>query len=217
MLFPLLPASDAVSPSLWPPLCAQTALGDLFQQPDALARLGELHAATLKGVKRSLDTPRSDDFAHNVLDLALQKVVEDLSWRLLTEPDATPESVGLPALLDLCIEGVVGQFLFNNAPYKVLEDLMEGQTISVCEKLWDLLEARKDKLTTPHFITKGKPTKASLCLLRMCNALLRRLSKTHNSVFCGKILVFLSFTFSLSERSAVNLTGKVRRCDRQRY
>lgn len=44
----------------------------------------------------------------------------------------------------------------------------------------------------------------------MCNALLRRLSKTHNSVFCGKILVFLSFTFSLSERSAVNLTGKVR-------
>ena len=42
----------------------------------------------------------------------------------------------------------------------------------------------------------------------MCNALLRRLSKTHNSVFCGKILVFLSFTFALSERSAVNLTGK---------
>lgn len=44
----------------------------------------------------------------------------------------------------------------------------------------------------------------------MCNALLRRLSKTHNSVFCGKILVFLSFTFALSERSAVNLMGKVR-------
>lgn len=61
----------------------------------------------------------------------------------------------------------------------------------------------------PDFIAeKGRTTKASLCLLRMCNALLRRLSKTHNSVFCGKILVFLSFTFALSERSAVNLTGK---------
>lgn len=56
----------------------------------------------------------------------------------------------------------------------------------------------------------GRTTKASLCLLKMCNALLRRLSKTHNSVFCGKILVFLSFIFSLSERSAVNLSGKVR-------
>lgn len=56
----------------------------------------------------------------------------------------------------------------------------------------------------------GRTTKASLCLLKICNALLRRLSKTHNSVFCGKILVFLSFTFALSERSAVNLSGTVR-------
>ncbi|GMF26869.1 unnamed protein product [Phytophthora lilii] len=31
---------------------------------------------------------------------------------------------------------------------------------------------------------------------------------TDLTVFCGKILVFLSFTFALSERSAVNLTGK---------
>lgn len=58
----------------------------------------------------------------------------------------------------------------------------------------------------------GRNTKASLCLLKLCNALLRRLSKTHNSVFCGKILVFLSFTFALSERSAVNLMGKVCAC-----
>ena len=66
-----------------------------------------------------------------------------------------------------------------------------------------------DDQTQPDFIAeKGRTTKASLCLLRMCNALLRRLSKTQNSVFCGKILVFLSFTFALSERSAVNLTGK---------
>lgn len=56
----------------------------------------------------------------------------------------------------------------------------------------------------------GRTTKASLCLLKICNALLRRLSKTHNSVFCGKILVFLSSTFALSERSAVNLSGMVR-------
>lgn len=83
-----------------------------------------------------------------MLDLAVQKVVEDLSWRLLTEPDATPEAVGVPALLDLCIEGVVGQLLINHAPYKVLEDLMEGQIISTCEKLWDLLETRKEKLAT---------------------------------------------------------------------
>lgn len=88
------------------------------------------------------------DFTHNILDVAVQKVVEKISWELLTVPDATPTSVGVPALLDLCIDGVVKKLLINSAPYKVLEDLMEGQTISNCEKLWDLLETRKEKLTT---------------------------------------------------------------------
>ncbi|RLN70203.1 hypothetical protein BBJ28_00020554, partial [Nothophytophthora sp. Chile5] len=193
-------------------------INDFFQSDDALTRLGDLFSETFAVVDRDLKPPRPHEFTQNVLDLAMQKLVEHLSWSLLTESDATPRSVGVPALLDLCIAGVANGHLINNAPYKVLEDLMEGQTISTCEKLWDLLESRKEKLTKVRnmaigasvFIAKapGHTTKASLCLLRMCNALLRRLSKTHNSVFCGKILVFLSFTFALSERSAVNHTGK---------
>ncbi|RLN73197.1 hypothetical protein BBJ28_00018433 [Nothophytophthora sp. Chile5] len=185
-------------------------VNDFFQRDDALARLGDLFSETFAVVDRDLKPPRPHEFTQNVLDLAMQKLVEHLSWSLLTESDATPRSVGVPALLDLCIAGVANGHLINSAPYKVLEDLMEGQTISTCEKLWDLLESRKEKLTKSVFIAKapGHTTKASLCLLRMCNALLRRLSKTHNSVFCGKILVFLSFTFALSERSAVNHTGK---------
>ncbi|EEY53395.1 THO complex subunit, putative [Phytophthora infestans T30-4] len=181
---------------------AEASIGDFFARDDALSRLDRLHRRTLEAVENVLKTPRPQEFTHNVLDLAVQKVVEKLSWKFMTEAHATPSSVGVPALLDLCIAGVTSGFLVNSTPYKVLEDLMEGQTINTCEKVWDLLESRKDKLTT------GRTTKASLCLLRMCNALLRRLSKTHNSVFCGKILVFLSFTFALSERSAVNLTGK---------
>ncbi|KAL3667204.1 hypothetical protein V7S43_007439 [Phytophthora oleae] len=188
---------------------AETSISDFFAHDDALSRLDRLHRQTLKAVEHELKAPRPQEFTHNVLDLAVQKVVERLSWKLITEAHATPSSVGVPALLDLCIAGVTSGFLVNSTPYKVLEDLTEGQTISTCEKIWELLESRKEKLTTPAFIAeKGRTTKASLCLLRMCNALLRRLSKTHNSVFCGKILVFLSFTFALSERSAVNLTGK---------
>ncbi|EGZ25932.1 hypothetical protein PHYSODRAFT_540491 [Phytophthora sojae] len=181
---------------------AENKIFDFFEREDALARLGRLHSHTLGVAGDVLKAPKPQEVTHNVLDLAVQKVVEKLSWKLMTEAHATPTSVGVPALLDLCIAGVTSNFLINSTPYKVLEDLMEGQTISTCEMVWELLESRKDKLTT------GRTTKASLCLLRMCNALLRRLSKTHNSVFCGKILVFLSFTFALSERSAVNLTGK---------
>jgi len=42
-------------------------------------------------------------------------------------------------------------------------------------------------------------------LLRSCNELLRRLSKAKNTVFCGKILMFLAKVFPLSERSGVNV------------
>ncbi|CAI5721377.1 unnamed protein product [Peronospora destructor] len=188
---------------------AEKSLGDFFVHDDALACLDRLHRHTLEVVENVLKAPRPQDFTLNVLDLAVQKVAEKLSWKLMTEAQATLSSVGVPALLDLCIAGVTSSFLVNSTPYKILEDLMEGQTISACEKVWELLESRKDKLTMSDFIAeKGRTTKASLCLLRMCNSLLRRLSKTHNSVFCGKILIFLSFTFALSERSAVNLTGK---------
>lgn len=50
---------------------------------------------------------------------------------------------------------------------------------------------------------KGK----GLVLLRMCNELLRRLSKEINTVFCGRILMFLANSFPVGERSGVNLRG----------
>jgi hypothetical protein len=53
--------------------------------------------------------------------------------------------------------------------------------------------------------SKGK----ALVLLRMLNDLLRRLSKTGNTtIFCGRILTFLSGVFPLGERSGVNLRGE---------
>jgi len=52
---------------------------------------------------------------------------------------------------------------------------------------------------------KGK----GLTLLRLCNELLRRLSKAKNTVFCGRILMLLSSVFPLTERSGVNLRGEI--------
>jgi hypothetical protein len=51
---------------------------------------------------------------------------------------------------------------------------------------------------------KGK----ALILLRTLNELLRRLSKTAHTTFCGRILTFLSRAFSLGDRSGVNLRGE---------
>lgn len=46
-----------------------------------------------------------------------------------------------------------------------------------------------------------------LIILRLCNELLRRASKSVDARFCGRILFFLSRVFPLTERSAVNLKG----------
>ena len=54
--------------------------------------------------------------------------------------------------------------------------------------------------------TSGK----GLVLLRLCNELLRRLSKTHpqHTMLAGRIFLLLSSTFAISERSGVNLKGE---------
>ena len=51
---------------------------------------------------------------------------------------------------------------------------------------------------------KGK----ALVILRTLNDLLRRLSKSTHTVFCGRILLFLASIFPLGERSGVNLRGE---------
>lgn len=48
----------------------------------------------------------------------------------------------------------------------------------------------------------------ALVILRTLNDLLRRLSKSTHTVFCGRILLFLAQIFPLGERSGVNLRGE---------
>ncbi|KAI9922181.1 hypothetical protein PsorP6_000545 [Peronosclerospora sorghi] len=143
---------------------AEKSITAFFARDDALLRLDRLHRDTLEAAEKVVKAPRPQEFTHNVLDLAVRKVAESLSWKLMKQAHATPSSVGVPALLDLCIAGVTKNFLVNSTPYRVLEDLMEGQTISSCEKLWELLESRKERLTTvrrPAFVAASFNTKYS--------------------------------------------------------
>lgn len=53
-----------------------------------------------------------------------------------------------------------------------------------------------------HFKSK------SLAILRACNELLRRLSRAEDTVFCGRVFIFLFQSFPLGDRSSVNLRGE---------
>ncbi|KAH9046953.1 THO complex subunit 1 transcription elongation factor-domain-containing protein [Lactarius deliciosus] len=88
-------------------------------------------------------------------------------------------------------------------PFSVLQDLLETQTIISCSHIFSWIESRAARLTAS--MAKGK----ALILLRTLNDLLRRLSKMgSNTIFCGRILTFLSGVFPLGERSGVNLRGE---------
>jgi hypothetical protein len=68
-----------------------------------------------------------------------------------------------------------GTMNFGRIPYLLFADLLEGQTIENAEKLWDLMELYIGKLTEPESFRSGK-----FIILKACNTLLRRLSKTCN-------------------------------------
>ena len=77
-----------------------------------------------------------------------------------------------------------------------------------CAVFFTWLQSRYKRIV-PLVPNQGKGTnKNSLALLRMLNALLKRLSKTGATEFCGRIMTFLSDIFPLSERSGVNLRGE---------
>ena len=79
------------------------------------------------------------------------------------------------------------------------------QTIPSCSHIFSWIESRAARLTVGMVPQKGK----ALILLRTLNDLLRRLSKMgSNTIFCGRILTFLSGVFPLGERSGVNLRGE---------
>lgn len=93
----------------------------------------------------------------------------------------------------------------DSLPFNILQDLFEVLTIQSCSPLFSWLTLRAPRLTIGMQPQKGK----ALVLLRTLNDLLRRLSKVGGTtLFCGRILTFLSGVFPLGERSGVNLRGE---------
>lgn len=94
---------------------------------------------------------------------------------------------------ELCEPGLV---------FWLVEELLDSQTIDGCRKVFDYLESRRERITAKHFKHK------SLVILRCCNELLRRLSRAEDTVFCGRVFIFLFQSFPLGDKSSVNLRGE---------
>lgn len=100
----------------------------------------------------------------------------------------------------------------------MIEELLDSQTIDGCRKIFDYLESRRERNTKVriHFsvlvqaliFSKKHFKQKSLIILRSCNELLRRLSRAEDTVFCGRVFIFLFQSFPLGDKSAVNLRGE---------
>lgn len=89
------------------------------------------------------------------------------------------------------------------SPVVLLVDVFDIKTLDLCENLFKFVEDNVSVFKGEHFFAPCKNH-----LLRMCNDLLRRLSRSQNTVFCGRILLFLAKFFPFSERSGLNIISE---------
>ena len=122
------------------------------------------------------------------------------------QPGMSIEAAGVSRHLDLAIALAAAEASDPNTPFALLEDLFDANVISAAESLFALVEARAAALA-PFLTADAKYQRCKLTLIRSCNELLRRLSKSKNTNFRGRVLMFMAYTFPLGERSGVNLKG----------
>ncbi|XP_055696133.1 THO complex subunit 1 isoform X2 [Lutzomyia longipalpis] len=88
-------------------------------------------------------------------------------------------------------------------PVILLGDVFDAVTLDQCEQLFTYVENNVSVWKEEVFFAPCKNN-----ILRMCNDLLRRLSRSQNTVFCGRILLFLAKFFPFSERSGLNIVSE---------
>ncbi|KAI6212774.1 hypothetical protein M3Y94_00068500 [Aphelenchoides besseyi] len=85
----------------------------------------------------------------------------------------------------------------------VMQDILEASSKERCEELFGIVEKMIDVWKTPFFFDQCRNN-----ILRMCNDLLKRLSRTVDTTFCGRILILLAKSLPLNERSGLNLMSQ---------
>lgn len=159
------------------------------------------HALVAKNSKHLLNTfnqlSGNDTEKKTTLDQALRGVLGD-------QIDELKNSVAeYLSLIYLSIDAVTEGICSATTPFLLLADVLDCLPLDQCDKIFTFVEENVSTWKSNTFYTAGKNY-----LLRMCNDLLRRLSKSQNTVFCGRIQLFLARLFPLSEKSGLNLQSQ---------
>ncbi|XP_032875528.1 THO complex subunit 1 isoform X2 [Amblyraja radiata] len=107
------------------------------------------------------------------------------------------------SIISLSINAVTEGICSATTPFILLGDVLDCLPLDQCDRIFTFVEKNVGTWKSATFYSAGKNY-----LLRMCNDLLRRLSKSQNTVFCGRIQLFLARLFPLSEKSGLNLQSQ---------
>ncbi|KAL8681411.1 MAG: hypothetical protein Q9186_002486 [Xanthomendoza sp. 1 TL-2023] len=143
-------------------------------------------AANAQDHYAALETACRNIFYDHLASTSIDDTSFSQIWNLL-------DIVSILSDIPLCEPGLL---------FWLVEELLDGQTIDGCRVVFDYLDSRRERLTAKHFKQK------QLIILRACNELLRRLSRAEDTVFCGRVFIFMFQSFPLGDRSSVNLRGE---------
>ncbi|XP_050068933.1 THO complex subunit 1 [Anopheles maculipalpis] len=151
-------------------------------------------ANDIEVLKAEYDAARASD---NDKKTALHQAFRDM---LLTKAEDIPAIEGF---ISFAVNSCRKDMTVATMPVVLLGDIFDAVTLDRAEQIFTYVENNVAIWKEEFFFTACKHN-----LLRMCNDLLRRLSRSQNTVFCGRILLFLAKFFPFSERSGLNIISE---------
>ncbi|XP_068156737.1 THO complex subunit 1 [Drosophila tropicalis] len=127
----------------------------------------------------------------------------DQAFRELLMKNLNEDVEKIGALVKLSVDATRAEIVSSTIPVVLLGDTFDVVTLDKCQELFQFVEQMVEVWKEDILFASCKNN-----ILRMCNDLLRRLSRTQNTVFCGRILLFLSKFFPFSERSGLNIVSE---------
>ncbi|KAG0058341.1 hypothetical protein BGZ89_001361 [Linnemannia elongata] len=198
---PLLNTADAISHILTETKEHTSITDDILDDKTFKSRITALDTAVKSILVPELDKYKVLD-RHSLLEGAFKMTLFSIQNELGSDIERLKDA--LFRCLDLLLRCSELELVEQLTPIHLLEEVLDMQTVECGEQVYYYLESRVDIFTSGIASTKGK----GLSFLRICNELLRRLSKAKNTVLCGRILMLLSSVFPITERSGVNLKGE---------
>eukprot|EP00286_Rhodomonas_abbreviata_P025419 CAMPEP_0181299002 /NCGR_PEP_ID=MMETSP1101-20121128/6097_1 /TAXON_ID=46948 /ORGANISM="Rhodomonas abbreviata, Strain Caron Lab Isolate" /LENGTH=573 /DNA_ID=CAMNT_0023404089 /DNA_START=166 /DNA_END=1884 /DNA_ORIENTATION=- len=159
---------------------------------------------TFEGTKdKESETEQEDCIA-----LAFRMVLEELVVANNKDGKQAFKDARVVCLLDVSMHAAMSAWVPRQLPLMAMHELFEGQTARQCDEAFAYMEQRVEQMRKLVGTGEGTARYSQAALLRCCNALVQRLSKSCDLLLCGRVLMFLAHVLPLSERSGVNLKGE---------